>query len=442
MNAPLVDELSEWLAIPSVSADPAHAGDVQRAAEWLRDYVVRAGGTAELVPTERHPLVVGELPASHEPEAAPTVLLYGHFDVQPPAPVELWDSPPFEATVDGDWLVARGAVDDKGGLYMLARAATELAAEGALPVNVRLAADGEEEIGGPSIVDWVDADERGADVCLAFDGGMDRRGQPIFVTSARGVLAFELTVRTGTRDVHSGWGNALLNAVHVLAQALGALMPVDGRLPEPLRAGALPATDADRRAWALQKTPQEWLHELGARPYDERAVDEFFLRTAREPSFDINGIVGGKPGLINTTIPAEARANFTLRLAPGQDVETVAAAAERLLRGAAPDGAELQLDRQAAAEPAVVPDDEPAIRLALDAVERTFGRRPLLVAAGGTLPILAALSRRGIPAVLTGFGLSESNAHAPNERLLLEYLPLGVRTARELLTSFAALADD
>src|ERR687898_2739527 len=179
MTVAHLEELYDLLRIPSVSADPNHAADVRRAGEWVRDLVRSAkGGDAELVETDAQPLVIGEIPASRDPGSAPTVLVYGHFDVQPPAPIDLWESDPFELVERDDWFVARGVTDDKGQLYAVLRAVADLKAEGALPVNVRIASDGEEEIGGHSIVDWVDADVGPADVCVIFDGGMERRGIP------------------------------------------------------------------------------------------------------------------------------------------------------------------------------------------------------------------------------------------------------------------------
>ena len=433
-------ELSEFLRIPSVSADVAHAGDVARAAEWVSDFVRAAGGQADLVETKQQPLVVGEIPASTRPEDAATVLVYGHFDVQPPAPLDLWDSPPFEPTVEGEWLVARGVADDKGQLYVLLKAAAELAAERTLPVNVRVACDGEEEIGGDSIVDFVSADERGAYVALVFDGGMERRDVPIFCTATRGLVAYDVRVRTGARDLHSGmYGNAALNATHALIHALDAILPRNGRAPDPLREGIAPLTPEERASWAELKAGDEMLGEQGARPYDERAAEEFWLRTTAETSVDVNGILGGKPGLRNTTLPVVAEAKFTIRLAPGQDPDTVGAAAQRLIHEATPAGAELELQQESSTPPGLVSATSRAVQLAAEPFERVFGRRPLFVRVGGTLPIFPALADRGIPAILTGIGLPESNIHSPNERLLLDYVPRGIEVARELYAAFADL---
>src|SRR4051794_10721982 len=290
-----LDELSELLRIPSVSADPAHHDDVVRAAEWVRDFVRAAGGECELVQgTSPRPLVIGELRASQNADSAPTVLVYGHFDVQPPAPLEGWGSPPFEPEVRGEWLYGRGVADDKGQLYLQLKAASLLAAVGALPVNVRVACDGEEEVGGHAIVDWIGDDERGADACVIFDAHMPRRGQPAFYIATRGICYFHLRVRTGEKDLHSGaFSGAALNAMHALQQTLAAVLPRDGRLPEPLRKGITPPTEAELADWASQQPGAEVLADQGARPADPKAAEEFYLRTWGEPSVDVNGIEGG-----------------------------------------------------------------------------------------------------------------------------------------------------
>jgi len=435
---PWFDELAELIAIPSVSADPARAEDVGRAAEWLAGFVRGAGGSAEVVPTDTQPLILGELPASNGARA--TVLVYGHVDVQPPDPLELWDSDPFTLEERDGWLYARGVVDDKGQLYMLAKAAAELHAAGELPVTVRFACDSEEETGGHQIVDFLAADERGADAAVIFDSGMTRRGVPEFSVATRGVIYFHLTVRTGARDLHSGlFGGAALNALHALNESLAAVRAENGRLPEPLRQGIAAPSDEERAAWAELVPGEEMLAEAGARPDDLEAAEEFYLRTTAEPALDVHGIIGGSPVLLKTVLPVEAEANLSIRLAPGQDVETIAAAVEKLLRDAAPAGAELELARLSSAAAGLVPPDAPAVQLGLEAFERAMGRRPLLVRSGGTLPIVPALVDKGIPTIVTGFATPESNIHSPNERLLAEYMPLGIETAKELYRRLAAL---
>jgi acetylornithine deacetylase/succinyl-diaminopimelate desuccinylase-like protein len=435
---PWFDELAELIRIPSVSADPARTDDVRAAAEWLAEFVRGAGGEAEVVPTDRQPLILGDVPASNG--SGPTVLVYGHVDVQPPDPLELWDSDPFTLEERDGWLYGRGVADDKGQLYVLLKAAAELAAAGELPVNIRVACDAEEESGGHSIVDFLAADERGADVAVIWDSFMTTRGVPEFNVGTRGLIYFHVVVRTGTRDLHSGlYGGAALNALHALNETLAAVLPRDGVLPESLREGIAPPTEEETAGWAELVPGAQLLEEAGARQAYPRAAEEFYLRTTAEPSLDVNGIAGGSPVLQKTVLPVVAEANLSIRLAPGQDVDTIAAAVERLLRDATPDGAELELARLSWSPPGLVPPDAPAIQLALGAFEKTFGRRPVLVRSGGTLPIVPALADKGIPTILTGFATAESNIHSPNERLLAEYVPLGIETARELFRSLAQL---
>jgi acetylornithine deacetylase/succinyl-diaminopimelate desuccinylase-like protein len=435
------EELSEFLRIPSVSADTAHQEDVRRAGQWVCDFVQRAGGECELIRRgDDGPLAIGELRASSGADGAPTVLVYGHFDVQPPAPLDRWESPPFEPTIRDGWLYGRGVADDKGQLYLLLKAAELLAAEGALPVNVRIACDGEEEIGGHPIVDWLSADERGADACVIFDAHMPRRGQPAFYLATRGLCYFHVRIRTGGRDLHSGtFGGAALNANHALLQALSGVLPRDGRLPESLRRGVVPPTAQELDDWALLQPGAGVLSDQAARPADRAAAEEFYLRTWAEPCIDVNGVEGGSPQLQKTVISVFAEANLSIRLAPGQHPDEIGPEVERLLKASAPDGAEVEIELWSAAAPGLIPPERDAIRLGQDAFERALGARPLLLRAGGTLPIVPALADRGIPTIVTGFDLPEGNLHSPNERLLVEHIPLGVAAARELFSGLGGL---
>src|SRR5262249_47437650 len=204
---------------------PGDRDDGVRAAEWLAELVKRSGGEAEVRPFGERELVLGEIPASGGNGEAPTVLVYGHFDVQPPAPLDLWETPPFELAQRDGWYYGRGIADDKGQLYTVVKAAQVLSQDGALPVNVRVVCDGEEEIGGHTIVDFLEQDERGADACVIFDGGLTRPEQPEFCLATRGLVGFHVRVRTGSRDLHSGmYGGAALNAIHVLIDVLSALV--------------------------------------------------------------------------------------------------------------------------------------------------------------------------------------------------------------------------
>jgi acetylornithine deacetylase/succinyl-diaminopimelate desuccinylase-like protein len=433
-------ELAELIAIPSVSADPSHREDVKRAGEWVCEFIRRIGGTAELTSFGERELALGEIPASTGAGDAPTVLVYNHFDVQPPAPLELWESDPFDLDIRGEWAYGRGVADDKGQLWLVLRAAQRLVEAGALPVNLRFALDGEEEVGGHTIADWVAQDERGADACVIFDGGMLRRDVPTIELATRGLVGVDVKVRTGDRDLHSGmYGGVALNAIHVLMHCLDAVLAgPDGRLPEPLRQGITPPTAEELDAWSKLPSGAEAIADAGARPLDGRAGEEFYVRTWAEPSADVNGIIGGKPGVRNTTLSIAASAEFSIRLAPGQDVETIAPAAERLLREAAPAGAELDITWEGA-NPGLVRGDAPAVQLALDAFEQALGTRPLLTRVGGSIPLMPALTEKGIDTILSGFALPESNIHSPNERFLVPYFAAGIDTVAALFTQLGRL---
>jgi acetylornithine deacetylase/succinyl-diaminopimelate desuccinylase-like protein len=443
-RAELHDQLAELIAIPSVSADPTCASAIEEAGAWVAERIREAGGTAELVPWGTRPLVIGEVGASNGAGSAPTILCYAHFDVQPPDPLELWESPPFELTHRDGRLYARGVADDKGNMFLLVEAVRQLAASNELPVNVRFAFDGEEEIGGDSVVDWLEQDEGKADAALILDGGMIRRGQPAFYVGVRGMLYFHLRVRTGTTDMHSGmFGAAALNATHALLAALSNVVPrADGRLPDELREGATPPSAEELEAWAQLRPGAEQLASYGAAPIAPEAADEFYLRTFADTSLDVNGIASGSPDLVKTVLPVEARANVSIRLAPGQGPDTIRESFERLVRAGLPDGAELQIELRNSARPALTPTDAPAIQLAASAFERVVGAAPLLVRTGGTLPIYAGLVGRGLPTLATGFGIeSECNVHAPNENVPEDAIELGVATMREVFRRLGELGN-
>jgi acetylornithine deacetylase/succinyl-diaminopimelate desuccinylase-like protein len=307
-------------------------------------------------------------------------------------------------------------------------------------VNLRFACDGEEEIGGTTIVDYLRSADLDAQAGIIFDGGMVAVDLPEIELATRGLIAFDVKVKTGERDLHSGmYGGAALNAIHVLMRCFDAVLAgPDGLLPEPLRAGIVAPTEEELGSWSALTPGAEQLANQGARPLYPNAGRDFYPRTFAEPSADVNGIIGGKPGLRNTTLSVHASGEFTIRLAPGQDVHTIGSAAEQLVRAAAPEGAEVDVQWKGT-PPGLVNPESPVIQLALDAFERVLGTRPLLTRAGGTLPIMPALADAGIPTVLTGFGLPESNVHSPNEKFLVRYFDAGVDTAAALYTAFAEL---
>jgi acetylornithine deacetylase/succinyl-diaminopimelate desuccinylase-like protein len=438
----LRDALSELIAIPSVSADPERARDVEAAADWVAKRIREAGGDADVVKRNGgRPLVVGEIAASKAPESAPSVLSYAHFDVQPADPLELWSSPPFELAERDGWLYARGVADDKAHLFMLVEAARQLAAEGELPVNVRFALDSEEEVGGQSIGEWIAADERGADAALVFDGDMVENGVPTFYTALRGLCYFHVQVRTGERDLHSGlYGGAAMNATHALLRALSAVLPENGRLPASLRAGIIAPGAEEMDSWQTMTPGSDVLRAVGAKPADDEAAEEFYVRTWVEPSVDVHGLAGGSPDLVKTVLPVEARANVSIRIAPGQRVEDISAAFERLLREASPDGAEVEVTLRSQGEAAVISAEAPAVALAREAFEHVFGKQSLLVRVGGSIPVVETIVGRGIPAIVTGIATKDANVHSPNECFPAEYLALGVDAVRETYLRLGRLA--
>ena len=435
MDDRLLEELMEWLRIPSISTGGGDPADLERAAAWVVERVVAAGGEARVVPTAGNPLAVGELRAAQP--GAPTVLAYGHYDVQAIGDADAWETPPFEPTLRDGRVYARGAADDKGNFLPLLHVACALASAGALPVNVRVLVEGEEETGGESVADWVRADERGADCALVFDSGMVDERTPAITVGLRGLVQIDLEVRTATRDLHSGvYGGSVLNALHALHAMLAAVLPgPDGRLREELRAGIVAPTQAERDSWAKLPSGDEVLAAVGGRPVHPGAGAEYYERNGADASLDVNAIHAGEP---RTVVPAVAKATLSQRLAPGQRTEDALAVLERLLREAAPEGAELAMSVQRG-EPALFPPDTPAVAIAAQALERACGVAPALVRGGGSIPVVADFAARGIPAVVTGFSVEDDAYHAPNESFRLAGLEQGEASARELYQALAAL---
>jgi acetylornithine deacetylase/succinyl-diaminopimelate desuccinylase-like protein len=434
-----VAELQSLLAIPSVSADPERATAVRDAAAWVLDAIRRAGGSGELVERGDAVLVDATVPATRAD--APTVLCYGHFDVQPPGAAEAWSAEPFGATVADGWVIGRGIADDKGQLWLLLRATSDLAAAGALPVNVRFVCDGQEEIGGTAIVDHVAENPGYAAACVIFDTPKLDDDAHVFTIATRGTLYMHADVRTGACDLHSGvYGGAALNAVHVLVAALANLFVGPATLAPELLAGVLPAHESERAAWAALPAGVDLLTERGAVAADPTAAAEFYRRTWELPSLDVNGVQAGSAFQQKTIVVAEAHANLSMRLADGQRADDLAPVVERLLRRSLPDGATLQFDVLSACDPGRVDPAEHALQLAADAFASTLGRRPLFLRSGGSLPLMPMLEQLRIPAIVTGFAVPSSNMHAPNERMRVTDLEDGLAAARATLQALGALA--
>jgi acetylornithine deacetylase/succinyl-diaminopimelate desuccinylase-like protein len=332
--------------------------------------------------------------------------------------------------------------DDKAHLFMLLKATELLAAAGELPVTVRFMIDAEEEVGGHAVCDWAAEDSGPASAAVILDGGYATATLPAFCTALRGICFFHVSARTGERDLHSGMaGGGALNASEALLRSLTAVLPgPGGRLPEPLRAGIIPPTDSEVASWSALPSGAEELEAQGARPADATAADEFFVRTTAEPSVSVNGIESGSPHLQKTVLPVEAHANVSIRLAPGQSAAEIAPVFERLLRGAAPPGTTLEVVLRSTGEPAYIDPESSAVQLGLDAFEHVLGTRPILTRSGGSIPVVATIAARGVPAIVTGFSRPTAQMHSPNENIPAGAISEGLGTIVELLRRFGALA--
>jgi acetylornithine deacetylase/succinyl-diaminopimelate desuccinylase-like protein len=432
----ILDELVDWLRIPSVSTGGGDAAALAQACAWVTERIEAAGGSAETVALDGgHPMALGELPASRA--SAPTVLAYGHYDVQDPGPLDAWQSPPFEPAERDGRLYARGAADDKGNFLPLLHVACELAVAGELPVNVRFLVEGEEEVGSRSVLRWLRDATLDVDCAIVFDSLMADERTPAISIGARGLAQALISVRTGERDLHSGiYGGAVLNAAHVLSAMLAEVTPGrDGSVRDELRAGVAPVTEEERRSWERLEPGLVALNAVGGREVAPGAGGELYERTGSAPAVDVNMISLGEP---RTIVPAHARAYVSMRLAPGQNAAEMGAELERLLRAAVPEGADVDIDMELA-DPALFDPEHPALQLAAQAIERACGAAPAFVRLGGTLPLLAVLAERGVATIVSGFVLPDDAIHAPNESYRLESLRLGERAARELYGALAGL---
>ena len=435
----LLADLIEWIRIPSISSGGGDPADLRHAADWAAERIVAAGGSCELLEGYGNPLVVGELRAARAD--APTVLIYGHYDVQSADPRAAWTSDPFEPTVRDGRLFGRGASDDKGNFLPLLHVACELAAAGTLAVNVRVLCEGDEEALGEGVLRFVDEDARGADCAIVFDGDMLDERTPALTLAVRGTIACRVVLTTGARTLHSGvFGNAALNATHALVQTLAAVLPgPDGLLPAPLRAGIRPPSPSELEAWRALPPGDGLLAAVGAAPSHPAAGSTFYERTWANASLDVSGIDGGDAQQQRTIIPHEASARLNVRLAAGQDPQAIRETLEQLLRAAAPAGATLEFSGFSMPGASFDPE-APALRLAAEALGRTCGVPCVLKRSGGSIPVLAAFAKRSIPVICSGFALEDDRIHASDESYRIESLGLGELAAHELYASLATLA--
>jgi acetylornithine deacetylase/succinyl-diaminopimelate desuccinylase-like protein len=438
-----LDELKAFLRIPSISTSPDHEADVRSAAEFVRGALHDAGlEHVEIIPTARHPLVYADW--LHAP-GKPTVLCYGHYDVQPPDPLELWASPPFEPTERNGNLYARGSADDKGQMYMHIKAVEALrAAHGTLPVNVKFLIEGEEEIGGASISKYVGQNpaKLKADVALVSDTAMYAEGMPTLCVGLRGLVYTEVIAKGPARDLHSGlYGGTAPNAVYGLIELLAKAKNANGVIQIPGIYDEVEApAEAELNSWrSLPFKESDFLAgEVGSTALTGEANFTVFERIWARPTFEVHGIAGGFTGAgAKTVIPATATAKVSVRLVPRQDPDKVIAAFRDFVAKNTPKGIQTEV-RILSASPAVMVNPEhPAIRVAAEAFGQVFGRETVFIRSGGSIPIVGDFSRHlGIPTVLMGFGLPDDGLHSPNEKYKIENYYLGIRTVARFLEQY------
>jgi acetylornithine deacetylase/succinyl-diaminopimelate desuccinylase-like protein len=427
----LLRELTALLAIPSISTLPANAADCRRAADWLVDHLTHLGCTATLLEGDGHPIVWAESPPV---PGAPTLLIYGHYDVQPVDPVSEWVSPPFEPTVRDGQLFARGAADDKGQVFCLIKAYELACGGGAPPVNVRFLLEGEEECGGQFIAKLLqEQPERAqADAVLVCDMAYYAKGWPAVYTALRGICYAEIEVRTTKRDLHSGsYGGVAPNAVETLCRLLMDLKGRDGVIAMPdLYDRVDPPTSAELTGWAsLPFDEASYMHdEVTSRALVGIEGRSVFERTWALPTFEIHGVRGGFVGDgAKTVIPALATAKVSMRLVPAQSYEFAREQLREACRRLAPEYADVDVRFIHGADPVQVDVTARAFQSLDQAFEEVAGRATVSVRAGGSIPVVTDLARGGAPVLLTGIGLPDDGLHSPNEKLDLQQLWDGIQ---------------
>jgi len=427
----LLSDLIDWLKIPSVSTLPERKADCRRAHKWIADRLARLGFTTETIETDEHPMLWAVGP---EVKGAPTVLCYGHYDVQPTDPLDAWLSPPFEPTVRDGNLYARGTADDKGQVFAVVAAVEALkAATGSLPVNVRFLIEGGEEVGSKGLTKFLTAqpDRTKADAVLVPDVNMVAQGWPSVDAALRGLVAAEIRVRTLKKDLHSGlYGGAAPNAVETLLHLLEKLKGPDGKIRIPgLYDRVSKPTAKELKAWRALPIREAAFRvkEVGARQLTGEKGYTFLERVWSRPTFELHGIVGGYQGAgYKTVIPAEAAAKVTLRLVPDQRGREVAALLRKAVKRYAPKWADVTVEIHAYSDPVATPLDSRPFAL-LDRACREIWKKGIVpVRSGGSVPIVPLLQQRKAPVLLAGIGLPDDGLHGPNEKLTLDQLWKGI----------------
>lgn len=437
------DELNAFLRIPSISTDPARADDVRACAEWVAAHLEAAGiPQTEVIETAGHPIVIGE--RVHSPDA-PTVLVYGHYDVQPSEPDDLWTNPPFEPTVRDGRLYARGSIDDKGQVHMHVKAIESRLATGAdVPVNLKLVIEGEEEVGSPNLGSFLQAhaDRLACDAVLISDTSMFAADLPCITTGLRGIVYTEVNVYGPAGDLHSGsYGGAVVNPANALAAILAGLKDDDGRVTiDGYYDAVREITDRERADLERLPTDEESLRATVGSP--ELGGEAGFSATERlwyRPTLDVNGLLSGFTGEgSKTVLPSKAMAKVSMRLVPDQDPAQVMDAFEAKVAELAPPGVTVDVKRSHGGAPWIADTDHPIFEAAAKALESGFGTAPAYIREGGSIPIVQSFEETfEAPALLIGFGLPGSNAHAPDEWIDLDVYRKGIAALADLYGAVA-----
>ena len=439
-----LEELKELLSIPSISAQPQHKGDMARAAQWLVDHLLVIGmQRAKVMPTAGHPVVYGEWMGAGKNQ--PTVLIYGHYDVQPADPFELWHSDPFKAEVRGQNLYARGASDDKGQIFMHLKAVEAyLKSAGRLPVNVKFIIEGEEEIGGPSLDPFVENNAKllASSVAMISDTGQPSPDLPALTYALRGLCYMEMEVTGPQRDLHSGsFGGAVYNPIQALSEIIVRLKDEHGHILIPgFYDRVRPIDDDERKSLAQVPFDDEVFRAEAGIPatWGEEGYTVLEQITAR-PTLDCNGIWGGYTGDgSKTVLPSKASAKISMRLVADQDHEEIAELFRAYVMKVAPPQVQVSVKSLHGGRPATVERDSHEIQAAAAALEKAFGHKPVFIREGGSIPVVSTFKRvLGIPTVLMGFGLSDDNLHSPNEKFYLPNFYRGIQASIHFMDELA-----
>lgn len=426
-------ELFDWLRIPSVSADSRHKGDVRKAAEFLREKFTEAGvDKVEICETKGHPIVYAEKIVD---PAAPTVLVYGHYDVQPPDPLELWDSPPFEPVIKDGKIFARGSCDDKGQVYMHVKAFETMIANNLLTCNVKFMVEGEEEVGSDNLGTFVkqNKDKLKADIILISDTALISLDHPSITTGLRGLSYMEVEVTGPNRDLHSGvYGGAVANPINVLCKMIASLHDEKGRVTIPGFYDKVATLSKSERE-AMNRAPfslDEYKKDLGIQAIHGEEGYTTVERTGIRPTLDVNGIWGGYTGEgAKTVLPAKAHAKISMRLVPDQVSSEITELFTKHFQAIAPPYVKVKVIAHHGGEAAVTPTDSPAFLAASRAFQEVWGKTPIPTRDGGSIPIVALFKKElGLDTVLMGFGLDSDAIHSPNEHYGVKNFMLGVET--------------